>query len=263
MESLGERLRKGREEKNISLEEVARTTKISKSVLRALENDQYNSLPAPVFVRGFIRFYSRYAGLNEKELLSLYAEVNASKISDDSQEKEKNRKKTGRNKLLLSLILLTGLVILLTHLFFVKPSLEVKTVSEPQKKLERVESETPSPKEKVVIEERTSSPASIPIEMVVKCQAITWMEIIIDNGPPFEVTLFRGDKVSWEGEEKIELKIGNAGGIKMVVNGILLKPFGKPGEVVKLVFVGNTFSVNGGEPQNLEIRQEKEKKYSD
>ncbi len=68
-ESFGQYLRRERTLREISLEEIAQFTKINVSVLSALENDEFASLPPLPFVRGFIRSYAEYLGLNVSEVM--------------------------------------------------------------------------------------------------------------------------------------------------------------------------------------------------
>jgi hypothetical protein len=71
-EHFGACLRRAREERALSLGDVAATTKVPRSSLELLEAGDLGALPAEVFVRGFIRSYSRAVGLNEVEPLALY-----------------------------------------------------------------------------------------------------------------------------------------------------------------------------------------------
>lgn len=70
MESLGEKIRKYREEKGYSLEQVARDTHITKRFLEAMEDENFASLPGESYVIGFLRTYSEYLGLNPDEMVS-------------------------------------------------------------------------------------------------------------------------------------------------------------------------------------------------
>lgn len=72
MKTVGQILSEERKKKNVSLEEVETATKIRKKVLEALENGDWKNLPSPTFVKGLIRNYGNYLGLNEKELLAFY-----------------------------------------------------------------------------------------------------------------------------------------------------------------------------------------------
>ncbi len=69
MQSVGSRLRDARETRGLSLEDVAQITKISRVHLEAIENDNFQLLPAPVFARGFVRSYGAAVGLSANELV--------------------------------------------------------------------------------------------------------------------------------------------------------------------------------------------------
>jgi cytoskeletal protein RodZ len=66
-------LRAGRARRGMSLDDVARVTKIQPRILERLETGQLDGLPAEVFVRGFVRSFARCVGLNEVEALRRYA----------------------------------------------------------------------------------------------------------------------------------------------------------------------------------------------
>jgi cytoskeletal protein RodZ len=68
----GERLKRERELREVSLQEIAKGTRIAERFLEALENEQWNKLPGGVFGRGFVRSIARYLGLSEENLLSDY-----------------------------------------------------------------------------------------------------------------------------------------------------------------------------------------------
>src|SRR5262245_33654272 len=70
--TFGERLKRERELREVSLEEVAKGTRIAERFLEALEHEQWEKLPGGVFGRGFVRSIARYLGLSEENLLSEY-----------------------------------------------------------------------------------------------------------------------------------------------------------------------------------------------
>ena len=74
-ETVGKYLKRTREEKNLSLDEAARATKIRKEFLLAIEDDKLETLPGPVFARGFIRSYAEYLTLDAQMLLGRVARV--------------------------------------------------------------------------------------------------------------------------------------------------------------------------------------------
>jgi cytoskeleton protein RodZ len=86
-ESLGEYLKRERELRQISLEEVAEGTKIAIYRLRAMESDRWENLPAEIFVKGFIKSYAEFIGLVPEEVILRYQEIHAAdKSFDESTE---------------------------------------------------------------------------------------------------------------------------------------------------------------------------------
>ena len=72
MRELGSRLERAREARGLTLEDAERDTRISRRYLQALETEQFEAIPAPVYARGFLRSYSQYLGLDPQEMLSLF-----------------------------------------------------------------------------------------------------------------------------------------------------------------------------------------------
>jgi cytoskeleton protein RodZ len=70
--NFGERLKRERELREVSLKEVTVATRIGTRFLEALENEDWNKLPGGVFNRGFVRSIARYLGLDEESLLAEY-----------------------------------------------------------------------------------------------------------------------------------------------------------------------------------------------
>lgn len=71
--TLGEKLRQAREERGITLSEVAEQTRISPIYLESIDNDDYRRLPGGIFNRGFVKSYAKYVGVDEQEALLDYS----------------------------------------------------------------------------------------------------------------------------------------------------------------------------------------------
>ena len=65
MSTVAEQLRAAREAKNLSVEQIAEITKMRSDHVRALEEGNYGAFSAPVYIRGFVRTYSRLLKLDE------------------------------------------------------------------------------------------------------------------------------------------------------------------------------------------------------
>lgn len=68
----GARLRATREEQGLRVETVVEALGLSRSVVLALEADDYEALGAPVYVRGYLRKYARFLGLPDDEIVAAY-----------------------------------------------------------------------------------------------------------------------------------------------------------------------------------------------
>jgi len=109
MESVGKRLREGREQNNYTIEQAARDTHISKQYLLALEEENLSIIPGETYIIGFLRNYSEYLSLNPDEMVSLYKSL---KIQEQPLPMNELLQ-TKRRRLSVKLILLILLILLL------------------------------------------------------------------------------------------------------------------------------------------------------
>lgn len=72
MGSFGEHLRREREMRGISLDEIVATTKIGRRLLTALEEEQFDLLPGGIFNKAYVRAYAKCVGMNEDEAVAEY-----------------------------------------------------------------------------------------------------------------------------------------------------------------------------------------------
>jgi cytoskeleton protein RodZ len=73
--TFGERFRKERERRSLSLDDISNVTKISTRMLRAIEEGHLDQLPGGVFNKGFIRAYAKHLGFNDDEAINEYLEA--------------------------------------------------------------------------------------------------------------------------------------------------------------------------------------------
>jgi cytoskeleton protein RodZ len=70
--TFGDSLKREREMRGVTLEEISAATRIAERFLKAIENDQWDQLPGGVFNRGFVRAMARYLGLDEENIVAEY-----------------------------------------------------------------------------------------------------------------------------------------------------------------------------------------------
>ena len=74
-ETFGEYLRRERELRQITLHEISEGTKIAIHMLKAMESDQWDKLPAEIFIKGFVKSYAEYLGLVPEDVLLRYEQA--------------------------------------------------------------------------------------------------------------------------------------------------------------------------------------------
>lgn len=112
--TLGEKMRRARSEKRIGLPEIAKNTKIQLEYLEYLESGNYNGLPADVYVRGFLKSFADYLGINEDYLIKSFNKEKSIQQNIAGNNNDKEKKKV--NNINLSRIAVTPKII---SIFFI------------------------------------------------------------------------------------------------------------------------------------------------
>lgn len=92
MESLGARLKKEREQRKITLDDISLSTKIATRFLVAIEEEQFDQLPGGIFNKGFVRSYARYLGIDENQAVADYVAATTTILPESPQGEIPERK---------------------------------------------------------------------------------------------------------------------------------------------------------------------------
>lgn len=240
VESLGAELRKQREIREVTLKEIADATKISKRYLEALEQDDFVSLPAPVFTRGFVREYARYIGLNSEEMASRYSqligappETSATPVTPASAKKPEGLPfiRIDRNFTVFAVLLVVFSAVMW---WLGTRQGESHQAPPPAPTATVAPSVAPIvPTEPVV---SSTAPALSPdkLELDLKVLADTWVILQVDGQPALNQVLRSGETRKLEAENEIRFEVvGNAGGLELTLNGRAVPAIGPSGKVVR------------------------------
>ncbi len=139
---VGQKFIEARKEKGLTLEEVARATKIRVSFLQALEKGDYKSLPSSAYIAGFVKNYAAFLGLPEKETVALFKREFDEreylgvlpKGFEKHEEMNLSRFRLRQTSLIVSLIfiVLIGYIGFQYRFAFLNPPLEVTAPTEGQ-----------------------------------------------------------------------------------------------------------------------------------
>jgi len=217
---IGPALRKARLLRGKSIEEASRETRIRAEYLQALERERFDALLGEVYVRGCLRSYSTYLGLDPGKLLSIYTrEFGAPGPSlpnqppgppKDATPHPLHQRHSGRH---LSWSFLIGVALLILAMLGAVGLLSRSKSAPPPQTL-------------------PSSQASIPIlpptvTLVVQAASPVIAVIQIDGGSPERFELRRGEGRSFEGSSSIDIRLDHGGSTAIIVNGHAI---GRPGQ---------------------------------
>lgn len=239
--TFGEELRRERLIREVPLEEISAATKISVRLLTALEKSDVARLPAPVFTRGFIRSYSRHLGLDPDEMVNAYlADVAPEKKREGTSKSGRLRSRFLRGRRaaagtivvsVTGILLLLGLIARPERRGGVTPPVAARPVAPVTFKNVAV-SPGPEPaiQEEIPVAQATSVGG---VSMVLEFEQDSWTEVIADGQPIFSGLIRRGTKREFGAHEGFRLTLGNAGGVRVTVDGRALEPLGGAGQVIR------------------------------
>ncbi|HEY6250518.1 MAG TPA: RodZ domain-containing protein [Candidatus Angelobacter sp.] len=263
MGAFGDKLRREREMRGITLAEIAESTKISKRWLKALEDEQFEVLPGGVFNRGFVRSYARFLGINEEQTVADYVAVSnepeppVDKFPLEIHEKENNSPPLNPRRsivpVVLALVALIGVVGGWTYWVKRKPSRPENSgqhaVTQPQQSsssqaapsgnassqaTKAAESQSTEVVDKGSGNESQDQNSSISV--VIKAKQNSWVSVVADGQVLWEGMLNANTERTIQAGKELVLKTGNAAGIEVSYNGKPLGALGKEKEVRTITF---------------------------
>ncbi len=230
-------------EKGLSLSEVAQETRISVDNLLLIEAEDHANLPSQVFVKGFIRAYAKAIGADEHETIQLYFQ-SLHELEDSVQFEKDLKRSQGKFwlRLLLSMAALAGMMALTLFIYqkatHAPPNIAIEkpAIKEPQPKDNPAEETIPvgKPIEESPVLKPAPELASSGLTMKVIATKETWLKVISDGQEPQRFNLSPGNSLELKAEADFNLLIGDAGGLRLTVNGKPVEIIGKDGEAVNI-----------------------------
>jgi cytoskeletal protein RodZ len=224
--NFGERLKREREMREVSLEELTKATRISTRFLQALENESWEKLPGGVFGRGFVRTIARYLGLDEESLLSEYDLARADK-SQSEQAKTEERipappKWIPVLAVLVFLLLAAGLFYAGRYGWRRYAAHRAAKQSAASSLVSQIPSQTAS---------SSSSPASTDssLDLSVSTSAATRVRILADNKLLLDSEFPAGETRHFSARQQFEVTAGDSSAVLLELNGQAMPPLGAPG----------------------------------
>jgi len=264
--TFGENLKRERELRGVTLDEITAATRIAKRFLQAIENEQWDQLPGGVFNRGFVRAVARYLGLDEENIVAEYTLAVGDRPSVPVW--------TGSPPAVtpeqpwLAWILTTVILLTLvaggwygTRRFLARRAAKraeqaaaVNAASPPAPADTPQSSAEPPPASNVTPAPETQaansgapaaatdpaaaapsvSPASDLIQLKVETGKRTKVTIVADKDMVFDGTMKAGENHFFSAADQFQVSAKDAGALHLVLNGKTLAPIGPPGHAGKV-----------------------------
>jgi len=262
MGSFGENLRREREMRGVTLQEISAATKISVRFLKSIENEEFSKLPGGIFSRSFVRAYARYLGLDEDPLLEEYQQAAKARtdfdISQFSPPKANSRPGRRSRHALWAVVIATGLLVLGFALWrHSRQPLQVPVAAS------NAPASTPITKTSASLngtttDNNTQQPAkapaqggvlaaTAPLASVAKLPPVTnsdgklvlqieatersWVAIDADGNSVMQGVMDANTVKTFKADTSFDVLTGNAQGVILTLNGQTMKPLGREGEV--------------------------------
>ena len=267
MGSIGSVLKEARTRKAVSLEEVHAKIKIHPRVLQLLEEDKFDKLPSPLFVKSFLKSYADFLDLSGDELLENYhkqgekapEQVLFIKTADEREHESKPN--PGRFLVLGAVYFVIAVAAVGAVLYFKSHPGRLPVIRMPQFKAKPAKTEAAvhqgkekaAGKRKETAEKpdslkksnewlRSAALGNFPViesktllELKVKAVDTVWLHMTCDGKVLYQGILRRGGSEIWTARETIEIWTGNASNIFLTLNRY---PLGSPGKgVVKKMII--------------------------
>lgn len=243
VDRVGSLLLAERKKKGLEIIDVEHATGIRAVYLAALEEGRYSTLPGDVYVKGFIRNYGNYLGLDGAHLVQLYTES----LQTDSlavapvtvaEKVESSRKKSTQRQIISTVVIVILLAVSAWSLYaWQKSSPATPTAAKqevvakpPQQPVAQPPSNT-SP-----ISQPVAVPASRPITLVARFSDRCWTSVIADGKSIYEGIPKNDEILTWQADRQIVVNFGNAAAVELTFNGQPVGKIGERGDVVVKTF---------------------------
>lgn len=233
MDTPGNLLKAERERQKKSLEDIEKVLKIRIEYLRAIEKDNYELLPADLFAKLYLRSYSGALGLESDHILDLYTKQFGTPTAIEPEPPKKLLRgilSAFKFNYIYLLAICIGLIAILVTTYTKYNTKEPFSVTldkaAPNIEAEKNETGTTATEEAIPEED---------LSLKITASELTSVSIEIDSANAEELLLRAGESMTITAHEKFVLKIGNAGGTRLILNGTDIGNLGPHGQVVDII----------------------------
>ncbi len=242
---IGKTLKETREAMGLSLEAVEEETKIRRKYIQALEQEEFQILPGPIYAKAFLKNYTRFLGIKVEEVMEEYRLQYPEQTAPEETlappvEKVRVKAKTKTQEgprywvYVISAIIIIGVII---SILYVTKGMWLKSPADTgSNQLQASEqNQLPAPQQPLPGQVDATKVSSVKVTLDVKSDRC-WIRVVVDGEPSFQGELSANQSKEFEGKEKIAFTLGNAGVVEVTVNGQNMGFLGGYGQVIDREF---------------------------
>jgi hypothetical protein len=225
--------------------------KIRHKYLEAMENEDFGILPGKAYIKGFLKNYAGYLGLDAAEMMSQYLSEYQAEEEHEIEVQEQVSPKGEKKGYRAAAFALAGIV-LVAAVYAVLPSFNNEVgVNKPpaiQQRDSENKGEQREPSGTGINNDGNNNNIAAPPEVARNGVDLTlnvtdktsWMLVVVDGQTQFTGELAAGQSKSFRGQERIWFKLGNAGVVEVQLNGESIGVLGNRGQVVQTEYTADT-----------------------
>jgi cytoskeletal protein RodZ len=232
--NFGERLKRERELREVTIEELTKSTRISTRFLEALENEDWDRLPGGVFGHGFVRTIARYLGLDEE---SLIAEYDLARAETSPQPPSKLEERIPSPPKWIPVVAVLALLLVVIGLFFASRYGWRRYVAHRAATQSGVPAASPKQSDTSVTSSTSSGdPVSdATLHLSISTSAATRVRIFADGQLVLDAEVPAGETRRFSANEQFEVTAADSSAVLLEMNGKAMPPVGAPGASGKIV----------------------------
>lgn len=241
MVEIGNTLREARRARGLTLEEVEEETKIRKKYIMAMEMEQFEVLPGPIYARAFLKNYAKFLNINLNDVLEAFKHKHGGDtVGEEHDKPEEERKVTAKRKprywmYAAALLLIAAVVVSLAYgsrgMWINRAA-----VQEGEKpNTGQIAAPDNTGQQQAPVQNNSVGITGVKVVLNVKSDR-SWVRVIVDGRQEFQGELAAGESRSFEGNERINVRLGNAGAVEVLENEKSIGFLGGPGDVAEKEF---------------------------
>jgi cytoskeletal protein RodZ len=257
---IGSRIRQAREQRGLTIRDVANTTKISTAALNAIEHNDFARLPGGVFRRAYVRAFATEVGLDADELTREYrARFEIEVAAGPPRPRKADWFDRIRPFYRLPTVLVTVGILIGGSVILKRAHIPRESPDE-RLTLNAVEADLPQDAapmderdatEEVALANAAVSDTGVPsLRLEIRLHGPCWVSAVADGERVIYRLMQPGDRTLVDARRLITLRVGDAGAVDYSINGATGRPLGRNGEAVTVRIANENLGSLSAEPRS-------------